>query len=40
MEFGLVGQTMHMVDERVALEELEALTSIYETFVSGWFAEA
>ena len=28
-EFGLVGRTMHMVDERVALDDLEALTDIY-----------
>ncbi len=31
VEFGLVGQTMHMVDERVALADLETLTEIYET---------
>ncbi len=28
-EFGLVGQTMHKADERVALADLEALTRIY-----------
>ncbi len=38
MEFGLVGQTMHMVDERVALSDLEALTAIYERFIADWFA--
>ena len=37
VEFGLVGQTMHMVDERVALADLEALTSIYERFLEDWF---
>ena len=29
VEFGLVGKTMHMVDERVALADLETLTDIY-----------
>ncbi len=28
-EFGLVGQTMHQVDEHVRLEDIEALTEIY-----------
>jgi succinyl-diaminopimelate desuccinylase len=40
VEFGLVGQTMHMVDERVALSDLETLTKIYETFLERWFANA
>jgi len=40
VEFGLVGQTMHMVDERVAVADLEALTQIYETFIQRWFDDA
>ncbi|GGF94792.1 succinyl-diaminopimelate desuccinylase [Rhizobium wenxiniae] len=40
VEFGLVGQTMHMVDERVALADLETLTQIYGTFLSRWFGDA
>lgn len=40
VEFGLVGQTMHMVDERVSVSELEALTRIYETFIADWFRDA
>lgn len=40
VEFGLVGQTMHMVDERVATADLETLTVIYETFLARWFADA
>ena len=40
VEFGLVGQTMHMVDERVAIADLETLTRIYETFIERWFAHA
>ena len=40
VEFGLVGQTMHMIDERVALADLETLTRIYETFLDQWFAHA
>ncbi|WP_313531205.1 succinyl-diaminopimelate desuccinylase [Shinella sp.] len=40
LEFGLVGQTMHMVDERVAVADLETLTVIYETFIQRWFGDA
>ncbi len=40
VEFGLVGQTMHMVDERVAVADLETLTVIYETFIARWFGDA
>ena len=29
VEFGLVGQTMHMVDERIAVADLEALERVY-----------
>lgn len=38
VEFGLVGQTMHMVDERVAVADLETLTQIYERFIADFFA--
>jgi succinyl-diaminopimelate desuccinylase len=37
VEFGLVGKTMHMVDERVALADLETLTVIYGKFLEDWF---
>jgi succinyl-diaminopimelate desuccinylase len=37
VEFGLVGKTMHMVDERVPLAELETLTDIYQRFLEDWF---
>ena len=37
VEFGLVGQTMHMVDERVPLADLEMLTRIYQRFLEDWF---
>jgi succinyl-diaminopimelate desuccinylase len=37
VEFGLVGQTMHMVDENVALADLETLTQIYQQFIEDWF---
>jgi succinyl-diaminopimelate desuccinylase len=37
VEFGLVGKTMHMVDERVAVSDLESLTGIYEMFIERWF---
>ena len=37
VEFGLVGQTAHQVDERVALADLAALTEIYDTFLGLYF---
>jgi succinyl-diaminopimelate desuccinylase len=40
VEFGLVGQTMHQVDERVAVADLEALTRIYRTFLDRYLAPA
>ena len=36
-EFGLVGLTMHKVDERVELSDLTALTEIYRTFLDLFF---
>ena len=36
-EFGLVGLTMHKVDERVDLADLAALTRIYETMLQLYF---
>ena len=36
-EFGLVGQTAHQVDERVALADLAGLTEIYDTFLGLFF---
>lgn len=38
VEFGLVGKTMHMVDERVDVADLETLTQIYERFLEDWYA--
>jgi len=37
VEFGLVNKTIHMVDERVDLADLETLTQIYERFLVDWF---
>ncbi|MBO6717863.1 MAG: succinyl-diaminopimelate desuccinylase [Rhizobiaceae bacterium] len=39
VEFGLVGKTMHTVDERVALTDLEALTRIYRRVLESWFGD-
>jgi succinyl-diaminopimelate desuccinylase len=36
-EFGLVGLTMHKVDERVAVADLAALTDIYRTVLDLYF---
>jgi succinyl-diaminopimelate desuccinylase len=37
VEFGLVGQTMHQVDERVPVADLRALTTIYRTILDRYF---
>jgi len=37
VEFGLPGQTMHKIDERVALSDLEALTRIYRAVLDDYF---
>jgi succinyl-diaminopimelate desuccinylase len=39
VEFGLVGQTMHQVDERVPIADLRALTAIYRRIVDRYFAQ-
>jgi succinyl-diaminopimelate desuccinylase len=38
IEFGLVGQTMHQIDERVAVADLEKLTKIYRGILDRYFA--
>ena len=38
VEFGLVGQTMHQIDERVPIADLRALTVIYRRIVERYFA--
>jgi succinyl-diaminopimelate desuccinylase len=36
-EFGLVGQTMHKVDEHVSIDDLDQLTAIYLAMLSRFF---
>jgi succinyl-diaminopimelate desuccinylase len=38
LEFGLVGQTMHAVDERTPVAELEQLAAIYRKVLQAYFA--
>ncbi|MBI1216076.1 MAG: succinyl-diaminopimelate desuccinylase [Alphaproteobacteria bacterium] len=38
MEFGIVGQTMHKTDERVAVSDMHALARIYRDILAEWFA--
>jgi succinyl-diaminopimelate desuccinylase len=38
VEFGLVGRTMHQIDERVAVSDLERLTGIYRRLLELYFA--
>ena len=40
IEFGLVGQTMHQTDERVAVADLDRLTAIYGGLLLTYFAQA
>ena len=37
-EFGLVGQTMHKVDERVAVEDIRKLADIFKAVLAAFFA--
>jgi succinyl-diaminopimelate desuccinylase len=37
VEFGLVGQTMHAVDERVAVADLQKLTAVYRKILERYF---
>jgi succinyl-diaminopimelate desuccinylase len=37
IEFGLVGDSMHAVDERAAIADLESLTCIYERVLRDYF---
>ena len=38
VEFGLVGATMHAVDERVPVADIETLSRIYERIIERYFA--
>ncbi|WP_417675466.1 succinyl-diaminopimelate desuccinylase [Roseibium sp.] len=40
VEFGLVGQTMHKVDECVAIDDLDRLAAIYRRFLERYFSNA
>ena len=37
VEFGLVGKTMHKVDEAVSLKDLKSLTKIYQNILQSYF---
>ena len=37
LEFGLVGKTMHKVDEAVSLKDLKNLTTIYQNILQNYF---
>jgi succinyl-diaminopimelate desuccinylase len=38
VEFGLVGKTMHQIDERVAVADIDGLTAIYARILESYFA--
>src|ERR1700760_56958 len=40
IEFGLVGQTMHQIDERAPVTDLQQLTRIYEGILERYFGQA
>jgi len=37
LEFGLVGKTMHKVDEAVSISDLKKLTKIYTEILKNYF---
>ena len=37
VELGLVGSTMHQVDERVPVAQIEDLTRVYERLIARYF---
>ena len=37
VEFGLVGKTMHKIDEAVSLKDLKSLTKIYQNILQSYF---
>jgi succinyl-diaminopimelate desuccinylase len=39
LEFGLVGQTMHQVDERTPVADLTTLTAVYRVILDRYFAQ-
>jgi len=39
VELGLVGQTMHQVNERTPVSEIERLQGIYETLIRRYFEQ-
>ena len=39
-EFGLVGQTMHKVDEQISVTDIRTLTDIYTNILDGYFTGA
>jgi succinyl-diaminopimelate desuccinylase len=40
IEFGLVGETMHQVDERTAVADLRTLTAIYRGILDRYFGDS
>ncbi len=40
LELGLVGQTMHQIDERAPVAEIEALADVYRTVIRTFFERA
>jgi succinyl-diaminopimelate desuccinylase len=38
LEFGLVGESMHKVDEKSAVADLKMLARVYETVLDRYFA--
>jgi succinyl-diaminopimelate desuccinylase len=38
LEFGLVGQTMHQIDERTPVQDLVTLTAVYRRIIERYFA--
>ena len=39
MEFGLVGKTMHAIDEQVEISQIRDLKKVYVRILENYFAE-
>jgi len=39
LEFGLVGQTVHQVDERTPVADLDTLTAVYREVLERYFTQ-
>ena len=39
IEFGLVGRTMHQIDENITLDDFQILTEIFDDFLVSYYSK-